>query len=269
MKKTLIFAAALAALCGCSEDAGEKPPPAVEQDAAEPRERRSAHQNSKDSITDNDMSEQKSPEIIEKDGASYARVCTLSSAAANEEFFRNVNVMRNLRRAVLDARSAGKTAEADALLRKLDENNRLMAKTYGYSLTRDYLQQIVKTRVLVRLSDEEFAAAEKDGNVPADELLQNASGKYRLVATISGVQANGDFRANVRLVQTQRDNLIKARAEAEKLSGAEKDALAEKIAKAEETLVKNNAEMTRRYGFSLTRNYLMQVVVSELYVKRK
>ena len=144
-----------------------------------------------------------------------------------------------------------------------------MAKTYGYSLTRDYLQQIVKTRVLVRLSDEEFAAAEKDGNVPADELLQNASGKYRLVATISGVQANSDFRANVRLVQTQRDNLIKARAEAEKLSGAEKDALAEKIAKAEETLVKNNAEMTRRYGFSLTRNYLMQVVVSELYVKRK
>ena len=54
--------------------------------------------------------------------------------------------------------------------------------------------------------------------------------------------------------------------EAEKTATDEQKAkLEEEIKKAEETLLKNNEEMTKRYGFSLARDYLMEVEESKLY----
>ena len=219
--------------------------------------------------TQNMSETKKSQDIIEQNGARWARVCTLSSARANEEFTRNVGVMQAMRKAVLDAKNAGDSVRADELLKKLNDSNATMVKTYGYSLVRDYLRQISKTRVFVKLSDEEFAAAQKSANLAEGELVERADGKFRLIVTIDGVPANDEFRANVDLVQRQRAAIVNARAELEKLSGDARAAREKEIATAEKKLVENNAAMTRRYGFSLTRNYLMEIVESALFVKAK
>lgn len=211
----------------------------------------------------------KSPDFIEQDGARWVRVCTLSSARANEEFLRNVNVMRARRKAVLDAKNAGDVARSEELLKKLNDDNAVMVKTYGYSLTRDYLQRIVKTRVFVKLSDAEFAAAREEANLGEGELVERDGGKFRLIATIDGVGMNDEFRGNVALVQRQRAAIVEARAGLEKLSGETRAAREAEIAAAEKKLVENNAAMTRRYGFTLTRDYLMEIVESELFVKAK
>ena len=54
---------------------------------------------------------------------------------------------------------------------------------------------------------------------------------------------------------------------AEASSGEQKAKIEEDMKKAEEVLVKNNEEMTKRYGFSLARDYLMEVEESKLYTQ--
>lgn len=242
-------------LSGCGENAGD-----LGGD-----ERKNETQNEKTNMSETT----KSPDFIERDGARWVRVCTLSSARANEEFLRNVNVMRAQRKAVLDAKNAGNAARSEELLKKLNANNAVMVKTYGYSLVRDYLQRIVKTRVFVKLSDAEFAAARKESNLAEGELVERDGGKFRLIATIDGVGMNDEFRGNVALVQRQRAAIVEARAGLEKLSGEARSAREAEISAAEKKLVENNAAMTRRYGFTLARDYLMEIVESELFVKAK
>ncbi len=210
----------------------------------------------------------KASEILELDGAVWIRICKLSSVQANEDFRRNVNVMQAHRREVLAANEAGDAARTETLLKKLNEDNALMVKTYGYSLARDYLQRIVESRVFVKLSDEEFEAARRDSKTAEGELIERDTGKFRLIATINGVPANEEFRRNVALVQNQRAAIIKARAELDGLSGDARTAREKEIAAAEKQLEENNAAMTKHYGFSLTRNYLLEIVQSELYVKK-
>lgn len=87
------------------------------------------------------------------------------------------------------------------------------------------------------------------------------------VATLNGVQANKEFQSNLQLVQAQRQG-------AQALSEAmekEKDAKKKKELKAQfDTAVaklnENNAAMQKAYGFSLTRNYTMEIETSHIYL---
>ncbi|MDR2982884.1 MAG: hypothetical protein LBV12_11635, partial [Puniceicoccales bacterium] len=45
----------------------------------------------------------------------------------------------------------------------------------------------------------------------------------------------------------------------------EKKKIEEELKKSEEMLLKNNDEMIKRYGFSLARNYVMEIEESRLY----
>ena len=86
--------------------------------------------------------------------------------------------------------------------------------------------------------------------------------------TLSSVQANREFQANVQLLQTQRQAAIDLTAALEK----EKDATKKKALKTQlDTIVakltENNAAMQKAYGFSLTRNYTMEVEVAHIYLQ--
>lgn len=87
------------------------------------------------------------------------------------------------------------------------------------------------------------------------------------VTTLSSVQANREFQANVQLLQTQRQAAIELTAALEK----EKDAAKKKELKTQldaivAKLTENNAAMQKAYGFSLTRNYTMEVEVAHIYM---
>ena len=100
------------------------------------------------------------------------RVATLKTAEANREFQNNVQVMTNLRKAAVDLQSdmekekdAKKKAELkakfDAALAKLNENNQLMLKTYGFSIERNYVMEIEVSNVYLMVTEEEAAKLEK------------------------------------------------------------------------------------------------------------
>lgn len=217
-------------------------------------------------------------DFIEQNGQKFIHVSTIGTVDANRQFMQNVNLVNQQRRqiSVLDeARKLVSTKEAqDALskeienaAKKLSENNATMAKSYGYSLDRKYIHAIVKTRVFIKLTDEEYKKAKEDPETKPEDLLVKGDDKFRLIAVIPTIEANNDFRRNVQLVQAQRNQLVQMKQAADASSGEQKEKIEEEMKKAEEVLVKNNEEMTKRYGFSLARDYLMEVEESKLYTQ--
>jgi len=215
-------------------------------------------------------------DYIEQNGQKYIHVSSIGTVDANRAFMQNVEIVNGQRRQIALLAEANKIVTSDeahaalekeikAAGQKLNENNATMAKNYGYSLDRQYIHVIVKTRIFIKLTDEEYAKAREDEATKPEDLLVRGNDKYRLIAIIPGVEENNNFRRNVQLVQTQRNQLIQMKQAAERATGEQKTKLEEEAKKAEEVLVKNNEEMTKRYGFSLTRDYLMEVEESKLY----
>ncbi|MDR2982883.1 MAG: hypothetical protein LBV12_11630 [Puniceicoccales bacterium] len=222
-------------------------------------------------------SETDAPEMIEQNGQKLALVSTIKTVEANREFQNNVNVVQNQRNIAVDLKKridqAMTPAERQALQQKLDEtlksldsNNALMAKTYGFSLLRNYVISFIKTRLYTPLSDEEFAKMSPEDKIKPDAIKTIDGKVYAYIATITTAAENDIFRQNVQLVQTQRQRLVQLKQALDKATGDEdKKKLDEEFKKSEEVLVNNNNEMVKRYGFSLMRNYLMEVEEAKLY----
>ena len=87
------------------------------------------------------------------------------------------------------------------------------------------------------------------------------------IATLPTVEANREFQANVQIVQAQRQNAIELNAAIEKEKDAKKKA---EMKKELDTLMarlnENNEKMQKAYGFSLTRNYTMEIEKSHIYM---
>ncbi len=217
------------------------------------------------------------PETIEQNGQKLVLVSTIKTVEANREFQNNVNVVQNqrniaveLKRRIDQALTEGERqqlkARLDETVKSLDQNNALMTKTYGFSLMRNYVISFVKTLLYTPLTDEEVAKMKQDGNAGANATKTFDGKEFAFIATITGVAENDIFRQNVQLVQAQRQRLVGLKQALEKApAGEEKQKLEEEFKKSEETLVNNNNEMVKRYGFSLMRNYLMEVEEAKLY----
>ncbi len=88
------------------------------------------------------------------------------------------------------------------------------------------------------------------------------------IATLNGTEANREFQANVQLLQNQRQAAVELSAAMEK----EKDAKKKKEIKTQldqivAKLNENNAKMQKAYGFSLSRNYVVEIEKSHIYLQ--
>lgn len=217
------------------------------------------------------------PEIIEQNGRKLALVSTIKTVEANREFQNNVNVVQKQREIAIDlkkrldqALTPGEKAELqkrlDETVKSLDQNNALMAKTYGFSLLRNYVISFVKTRLYSPLTDEEFAKMPAEEKAKPDAIKTIDGKVFLYIAAINGIAENDIFRQNVQLVQVQRNRLVQLKQALDKATSEEdKTKLDEEFKKSEEVLKKNNEEMVKRYGFSLMRNYLLEVEEARLY----
>jgi hypothetical protein len=142
-----------------------------------------------------------------------------------------------------------------------------MVKTYGFSLLRNYVIHFVKTRLYTPLTDEEFEKVTPEDKAKPDTIKTIEGKVYLYIASIDGVEANDTFRQNVQLVQTQRNRLVQIKQALDNPSTKEeeKTKLNEEFTKSEDVLKKNNEEMVKLYGFSLMRNYLLEIEESRLY----
>ncbi|MFZ9746501.1 MAG: hypothetical protein ACO3G4_07710 [Opitutaceae bacterium] len=100
------------------------------------------------------------------------QVSTLNTIEANREFQTNVQLLQAQRQAAVELntaidreKDAAKQKELkgrlEALMTKLNENNALMRKTYGFSLDRNYSVVIEKAHVYMLVTEEEAAQLEQ------------------------------------------------------------------------------------------------------------
>lgn len=87
------------------------------------------------------------------------------------------------------------------------------------------------------------------------------------VSTLSTTEANREFQTNVQLVQSQRQAAVELNNAIEK----EKDAAKKKELKAQfdaliTKLNENNEAMRKAYGFSLDRNYTLEIEKAHVYM---
>ncbi len=213
-------------------------------------------------------------DYIEQNGNKYVHVSTINTAAANEQFMKNVQLVQQQRQALVALNKilspdekAAIASQIKAREESLNKNNAEMAKAYGFSLARDYVHQFVKTRVFLKLTEEEYTKAKAE-NVPAEQILVKEDTKYRLISEIPTAEANEQFRHNVQVMQAMRNRVVGMNNSLQKMpDGAEKTKVEEEFKKESANLDENNKKMIEKYGFSLTRDYLVEVVESKLYTK--
>ena len=113
-------------------------------------------------VTAQDASESDGPEKQQK----IIKVCSLNSIEANQEFQRNVQLLRLQRQKIIELKVELDNAkkrrekkriekELDKMLEKLNENNKKMFDTYGFSLTRNYTQVVEKSHLYMLVTAEE------------------------------------------------------------------------------------------------------------------
>ncbi|CAG36252.1 hypothetical protein [Desulfotalea psychrophila] len=94
------------------------------------------------------------------------KVSTLDSVEANKEFQKNVQVMQLQRQRVIQLQNQLKQTqtkelkmslqkEIEVAMKKLNEDNKKMIETYGFSLNRNYVLVVEKAHVYMAVSDEE------------------------------------------------------------------------------------------------------------------
>ena len=101
------------------------------------------------------------------------KVASLNTIDANKEFQRNVQLVQQQRSLAAQLLSKMETVqdedehfklktELDALQKKLNENNQLMFKTYGFSLNRNYVLTVEKSHIHMWVTEEEAKKIDQD-----------------------------------------------------------------------------------------------------------
>ncbi len=200
------------------------------------------------------------------------KISTIEGKPANDEFTRNVQVLQNERQEIVklntatneaaagsDARKALQ-AQLDAAVARLDTDNKTMAKTYGYSILRNYVRIPEVSEVYVVLTEDEIAKqpASKDGTAPAKTLK---------VVTLNDAQSNQSFQTTVQNLQTMRQQAAAMKSTLDATTDPKDKAYQQgQFDLLLKQLNEANALATKTYAFNLNRQYVMSIDKSTLYI---
>jgi len=168
------------------------------------------------------------------------------------------------------------TAEKDALakvreqeVRDLDAKDSLFQKVYNFRVAalagRPTVIKSTAVRLLTPATDEEISKARADGKLKEEDVIIRGDRKLLAISTMTGEHIPL-FERNVGLVQAQRQNLVQLKTAIDQAAGEAKAKLEEQFKKDEATLIKNNDEMIKTYGFSLTRNFEAEILEGIFFV---
>ena len=221
------------------------------------------------------------PEVIGADDTSNGRlvqIATLNSPDANNEFTRNVQIMQARVREIANMNTLlGEEEDAAAkravenqikeLIRRVNEDNKKMADTYRYSLNRKYIRNVEQATVFIQLSDEDVAAVKKQAGEEGRELPPLLDSNLISVCTLNTADAVQGYQKDVARVQTVRDEAISLQAAVTASETSVDKAYAQgKLDVVMDQLKALNVAMFDAYGFSINRNYTMQIDKSSLFV---
>ena len=203
---------------------------------------------------------------------SLVKISTIEGKAANDEFTRNVQVLQAERQDIVKLNTATNEAAAgsaarkalqtqlDAAVARLDTDNKTMAKTYGYSILRNYVRIPEVSEIYIVLTEEEMAKqpAQTDGTAPAKTIK---------VVTLNDAQGNQSFQTTVQNLQNLRQQAAAIKASLDVATNDKDRAYHQgQFDFIMKQLNQANAEATKIYAFNLNRQYVMSIDRSTLYM---
>ena len=124
-----------------------------------------------------------------KQNLQLVKVASLNTIEANKEFQKNVQLVQQQRALAVQILSKMQSTQdkdehdnlkkqLDSLQKKLNENNNLMFKTYGFSLNRNYVLTVEKAHVHMWVTEEEAQAikAKNQTGKPVEDIAPEKSG---------------------------------------------------------------------------------------------
>jgi len=201
------------------------------------------------------------------------KVAGIDGLDANEEFTRNVQVIQSQRQEIVKLNASTNEAAAgsderkalqtqlDSAVKRLETDNQTMAKSYGYSILRNYVRVPEVSQIFVVLTEEEIAKqpAPTDGTAPSKTLK---------VCSLNDAQANQSFQDTVQKLQQMRQQAIAAKDALDKATDASDKAYKQgQFDQLLKQLNEANTEATKAYAFNLNRQYVMSIEKSTLYIE--
>ena len=201
------------------------------------------------------------------------KVAGIDGLDANEEFTRNVQVIQSQRQEIVKLNASTNEAAAgsderkalqtqlDSAVKRLETDNQTMAKSYGYSILRNYVRVPEVSQIFVVLTEEEIAKqpAPTDGTAPSKTLK---------VCSLNDAQANQSFQDTVQKLQQMRQQAITAKDALDKATDASDKAYKQgQFDQLLKQLNEANTEATKAYAFNLNRQYVMSIEKSTLYIE--
>tara|TARA_B100000212_G_scaffold149121_1_gene112108 strand:- start:1750 stop:2199 length:450 start_codon:yes stop_codon:yes gene_type:complete len=123
-------------------------------------------------------------QVAPKQNLQLVKVASLNTIEANKEFQKNVQLVQQQRALAAQILSKMQSTQdkdehenlkkqLDSLQKKLNENNNLMFKTYGFSLNRNYVLTVEKAHVHMWVTEEEAQAikAKNQTDISAEEIV--------------------------------------------------------------------------------------------------
>ncbi|MDR3229678.1 MAG: hypothetical protein LBT53_09825 [Puniceicoccales bacterium] len=228
-----------------------------------------------------------SPDVIQQGNQKLKRISNIKTIQTNREFQRNVRVVQGQRDAARQLSQRFEQAfttpekevikkHLDDLVKNLEENNKRMVQTYGFSVTIDYVIQIVKSRIYEPLSEDEFKRLTQAEQNDADRIIsrpsKDSAGKeitlrFKYLAPINGVPKNESFRQDAQRYQTFRQQFAQlTQYQPQAKTDEEKTKIAEALKKTEEEIKKTETAAYTAYGFRLKEGLIQEFEEINLYM---
>jgi hypothetical protein len=229
-----------------------------------------------------------SPEVIvQPNGQKIAHVSNIKTLRANREFQQNVNTVQRLRQELIELnkrqQQAVTTPEKEVLKAYLEAGSKqladadaVMQKTYGFTIMRQYVVQVTKSRIYTPISEDDYkklpSAEQNDDAKIVSRTGKDKDGKdvtvhFKFAAAIDGVAKNELFindSQQVRNLKGYQQRLQQVLAQTK--GTADKKELEEALRKTNDGLDKLSAEGISKYGFNPTQDNVQEFEEINLYV---
>ena len=158
-------------------------------------------------------------EVLDLEGKRFVLVKNITSPEEFAGFDRNVQVMNQqlesaklskqlVELALTTPEREARQRELEAKEAKLNADNENMAKTYGYSILRQYVIVQTKLTVLTALTTEEYAKLSAAKDFKAESVVTGAEGKkFQVRETVKGAVEVEAFKLQVQRVMEARKAL--------------------------------------------------------------
>ncbi len=218
--------------------------------------------------------------MFESGGAHYYVVRQFDTPEANNEFSRNVEIMRRYVNAIDAMREKIKTLPEGENKKTLQErlkqaeaefasNDKIMQKKYAFSVARKYRQETYESNICVPISKEELSNLRTSDGKDLDPMLilERGNISYYRIKHLQGSEENAKLQKMLSYASLKKIEVEKMRNELAKTTEPEKQLeISGKLSALEKALKENDTELRKIYSIKQNSDYLVEVVRSKLFL---